>query len=113
MADYLFVNGTDAQIANINAGGSDVEARDTLAATATTAEFNTYLTSAGARAIMHTSSTAAHKKAVALALLVDAGVQLGPEIVSSLTAADAEKRNKVKIKRSAEDGKNLLDALLA
>lgn len=112
MADYLFVNGTDSQIANINAGGSDVPARDALAATATTAEFNTFLGSAGARAIMHTSSTAAQKKAVALALLADAGVTLA-DLASSEDFADAEKRNKVKIKRSAEDGKNLLDALLA
>lgn len=103
MADYLFVNGTDAQIANINAGGDDVSARSSLAATATTAEFNTFLTSAAARAVLHTATTADQKKALAYTLLREAGVSFGDQIASASDLADSEKRNKFRIKAGRQE----------
>lgn len=111
MADYLFVNGTDAQIDNINAGGDDVVARSVAAATATSAELVAYLGLTTAVAVCKTDISAAEKISLAWTLLKSAGVNLGDQITSASDLATPEKRNKFRLKAGRQEAVNLFESI--
>lgn len=113
-ADHLFVNATDAIVADITAATGTtaaVAARATSAASSTSADLASFLHTAGAYAILPTGATAAHKRAVAITLLRDSGLFVSSDIATALLLSDPEKRNKFKLKASVQDAQDFFNAV--
>lgn len=103
MTDYQVINGTDAELTNINAGGFDVAARTVSAnVTLTQAELETVASMNGV-AVMQASPTAAEKGSVASAL-ADA-LSTGYDLSTVLA------REQFKRKKGIQEYEDLLDAL--
>lgn len=105
MADYVVINASDAEITNINAGGSDVAAW-TISGdiTLTDAELAAAIATADNQvAIMQASATDAEKAAVA-ALLLDAQV-------SDIDLSTATKRDQFRLKGGVDEAEQIADVL--
>lgn len=100
MTDYVVINGTDAELTNINAGGSDVAARTVSGnITLTQAELETVASMNGV-GVMQASATAAEKGSVASSL-TDA-------LVADIDLSTAAKRELFKLKRGIEEYEGII-----
>jgi hypothetical protein len=101
MADFIVINGTDADLENVNAGGADVVARTvSVPITLTGAELLVVAAMNGV-AVMQTGATAAEQGAV-IAALIDNNV-------SNIDLSTLAKIENFKLKRGREEA----DAILA
>lgn len=103
MADFAIINGTDAELTNVNAGGSDVAARSVSAAvTLTNAEVFAILDQSGDNsiAVMNASPSTAEKMDV-VGVLLD-------EILTDHDLSTAEGRIAFRLKGGLEEYKTIL-----
>lgn len=103
MTDYQVINGTDAELTNINGGGSDVAARTVSGnITLTQAELETVASMNGV-AVMQASPTNAEKGSVASAL-TDSLISVDFDLTT------AAKRENFKLKKGVEEYEQILAA---
>jgi len=103
MANYTIINGTDAELTNVNGGGTDVAARATLTGvTLTDAELAAVCVQNGV-GVMQDAATAAEKGSVVSALL--------DNIVVEIDLSTPAKRELFKLKRGVEEYELALAAM--
>jgi hypothetical protein len=103
MADFIIINGTDAELTNVNAGGDDVAARAISAPVTLTGAELLVVAALDSVAVMQTGASAAEKGNVASCIL--------DNLISDVSLATPALREAFELKRGVEEYELILAAL--